>query len=75
MPQSMLNSERRWPTEHVLKFRDLLTKLGHAASSDLVLCSEVGDMRKGFRASNVDYNHIMQDALPGASYVTSGAYL
>ena len=75
MPQSMLNSERRWRTEHVFKIRDVLTKLGHGASSDLVLCSEVGDMRKGFRASNVDYNHIMQDALPGASYVTSGAYL
>ena len=75
MPQSMLNSERRWRTEHVFKVRDVLTKLGHGAGSDLVLCSEVGDMRKGFRASNVDYNHIMQDALPGASYVTSGAYL
>ena len=75
IPQSMLNSERRWPTEHVLKFRDLLTKLGHVASSDLVLCSEVGDMRKGFSVSNVDYDHIIQDALPGAFYVTSGAYL
>ena len=75
MPQSMLNSERRWPTEHVFNFRDLLTKLGHAASSDLVLCSEVGDMRQGFSVSKVDYGHIIQDALPGAFYVTSGAYL
>ena len=75
MPQSMLDSDRRWRTQHVFKVRDVLTKLGHGAGSDLVLCSEVGDMRKGFRASNVDYNHIMQDALPGASYVTSGAYL
>ena len=75
MPQSMLNSERRWRTEHVFKIRDVLTKLGHGASSDLVFCSEVGDMRKGFSASNVDYNHIMEAALPGASYVTSGAYL
>ena len=75
MPQSMLDSERRWRTQHVFKVRDVLTKLGHGAGSDLVLCSEVGDMRKGFSASNVDYNHIMQDALPGASYVTSGAYL
>ena len=75
MPQSMLDSDRRWRTQHVFKVRDVLTKLAHGAGSDLVLCSEVGDMRKGFRASNVDYNHIMQDALPGASYVTSGAYL
>ena len=69
MPQSMLDSDRRWRTEHVFKIRDVLTKLGHGAGSDLVLCSEVGDMRKGFRASNVDYNHIMQDALPGASRI------
>ena len=75
MPQTMLNSERRWNTEHVYKIRDVLTKLGHGASSDLVLCSEVGDMRKGFSVSNVDYDHIIQDALPGAFYVTSGAYL
>ena len=75
MPQSMLNSQRRWRTEHVFKIRDVLTKLGHGASSDLVFCSEVGDMRKGFSVSNVDYNHIIQDALPGAFYVTSGAYL
>ena len=75
MPQSMLDSDRRWRTQHVFKVRDVLTKLGHGAGSDLVLCSEVGDMRKGFSASNVDYNHIMEDALPGASYVTSGAYL
>ena len=69
MPQSMLDSDRRWRTQHVFKVRDVLTKLGHGAGSDLVLCSEVGDMRKGFRASNVDYNHIMQDALPGASRI------
>ena len=75
MPQSMLDSDRRWRTQHVFKVRDVLTKLGHAAGSDLVFCSEVGDMRKGFSASTVDYNHIMEDALPGASYVTSGAYL
>ena len=75
MPQSMLDSDRRWRTQHVFKVRDVLTKLGHGAGSDLVFCSEVGDMRKGFSASNVDYNHIMEDALPGASYVTSGAYL
>ena len=75
MPQSMLNSKRRWRSEHVFKIRDVLTKLGHGASSDLVLCSEVGDMRKGFSVSNVDYDHIIQDALPGAFYVTSGAYL
>ena len=75
MPQSMLDSDRRWRTQHVFKVRDVLTTLGHGASSDLVFCSEVGDMRKGFSASNVDYNHIMEDALPGASYVTSGAYL
>ena len=75
MPQSMLDSDRRWRTQHVFKVCDVLTKLGHGAGSDLVFCSEVGDMRKGFRASNVDDNHIMQDALPDASYVTSGAYL
>ena len=75
MPQSMLDSDRRWRTQHVFKVSEVLTKLGHGAGSDLVFCSEVGDMRKGFSASNVDYNHIMEDALPGASYVTSGAYL
>ena len=74
MPQSMLESDRSWRRAfHAV--RDMLEKLGHGAGNDIVLCSEVGDMRKGFSASNVDYNHIMQDALPGASYVTSGAYL
>ena len=75
MPQSMLDSDRRWRTTHVFKVRDVLRKLAHGAGSDLVLCSEVGDMRKGFSVSNVDYDHIIQDALPGAFYVTSGAYL
>ena len=75
MPQSMLDSEKRWNSQHVFKVRDVLSKLGPTAGSDLVLCSEVGDMRKGFSVSNVDYDHIIQDALPGAFYVTSGAYL
>ena len=75
MPQSMLTSEKRWHQQHVFKVRDVLAKLGQAASNDIVLCSEVGDMRKGFQASTVDYHHVVRDALPGASYSTSGAYL
>ena len=75
MPQSMLTSEKRWHQQHVFKVRDVLAKLGRAANNDIVLCSEVGDMRKGFQASTVDYHNIVLDALPGASYSTSGAYL
>ena len=75
MPQSMLESDRSWNRQHVFRVRDVLSSLGHAAGNDFVLCSEVGDMRKGFRASNVDYDNVVQEALPGASYSTHGAYL
>ena len=75
MPQTMLQSDRRWQRQHGFKVRDVLAKLGHAAGNDFVLCSEVGDMRQGFQASNVDFNHVVQEGLPGADYSTSGAYL
>ena len=75
MPQTMLESERRWHRQHVFEVRDVLAKLGQAAGNDFVLCSEVGDMRKGFRSSNVDFHHVVSESLPGASYSSNGAYL
>ena len=75
MPQSMLESERRWNRQHVFTFRDVLSSLGHAAGNDFVLGSEVGDARQGFRAANVDFQHVVQEALPGAACSSSGAYL
>ena len=75
MPQTMLESERRWHRQHVFNVREVLAKLGQAAGNDFVLCSEVGDMRKGFRSSNVDFHHVVTESLPGASYSSNGAYL
>ena len=83
MPQSIrLESDRRWSRQHVagarpraVKVRDVLPKLGQAADDDFVICSEVGDMRKGFRSSNVDFHHVVTESLPGASYSSNGAYL
>ena len=74
MPQSMLESDRSWRRAfHAV--RDMLEKLGHGAGNDIVLCSEVGDMRKGFRASNVDFHHVVSEGLPGSPYESNGAYL
>ena len=74
MPQSMLESDRSWRRAfHAV--RDMLEKLGHGAGNDIVLCSEVGDMRKGFRASNVDFHHVVSEGLPASDYESNGAYL
>ena len=75
MPQSMLESARQWNNRHIFKFRDVLSSLGHAAGNDFVFCSEVGDARKGLQAANLDCRNIVADALPGAAYSNSGAYL
>ena len=75
MPQSMLESVRKWNREHVYRFCDVLRTLGHAAGNDFVLGSEVGDVRKGFRVANVDFQHVVREALPGAACSSSGAYL
>ena len=75
MPQSMLTSERQWNRRHVLALRDVLAKLGDACGNDFVLCSEVGGMREGFVAANVDFQHVVQDGLPNAICSTNGAYL
>ena len=75
MQQSMLEADRRWNQKHVFRFRDVLSILGHAAGNDFVFGSEVGDARKGLRAANVDFQHIVQDALPGAACSSRGAYL
>ena len=74
MPQSMLESDRCWRRAfHAV--RDMLEKLGHGAGNDIVLCSEVGDMRKGFQASNVDFHRVVSEGLPGSAYESNGAYL
>ena len=75
MPQSMLESAKRWNRTHIFKFRDVLMSLGHAAGNDFVFCSEVGDARKGFQATNLDFQNIVAEALPGAACSSSGAYL
>ena len=75
MPQTMLLSDKKWNKTHMFNFRDVLQSLGHAVSNDFVFCSEVGDARKGFRAANVDFQHVVQEALPGAGCCSSGAYL
>ena len=75
MPQSMLESDRCWHRQYVFNVRDMLEKLGHGAGNDIVLCSEVGDMRKGFRASNVDFHHVVSEGLPASDYESNGAYL
>ena len=59
--------------QHVFKFRDMLSRLGHAAGNDFVLGSDVGDARKGFQATNVDFQHVVQEALPGAACCSSGS--
>ena len=75
IPQSMLESTRKWNRQHVFRFRDVLTSLGAAAGNDFVLCSEVGDSRQGLGATSVDFQHLVQEALVGAASSTSGAYL
>ena len=72
MPQSMLDSDRCWHRHGV---RDMLETLGHGAGNDIVLCSEMGDMRKGFRASNVNFHHVVSEGLPASDYESNGAYL
>ena len=73
MPDSILDSDRRWKRQHVFRVPDVLSRLGHAAGNDFVFCSEVGDTRKGFRAANVDFQHVVQDALAGVACSSSGA--
>ena len=83
MPQSIrLESDRLWSRQHVagarpraVIVRDVLAKLGHAADDDFIICSEMGDMRKGFRASNVDFHHVVSEGLPASDYESNGAYL
>ena len=75
IPQTMLESDRRWNRQHLFTVRDVLVSLGQAATNDFVLCSEMGDSRKGFRAANVDFQHVVHEALPGADCASSGAYL
>ena len=75
MPQSMLQCESRWEHDHLPRFRDMLQSLGAAAGNDLVFCSGVGDARKGFGASKVDYNYAVQEGLTGVNYSTEGAHL
>ena len=75
MPQSMLESAKQWNKRHIFRFRDVLMSLGHAAGNDFVFCSEVGDVRKGFKAANVDCRNLVAEALAGADCSTSGAYL
>ena len=75
IPQSMLESDHKWNRRHVHTFRSVLSSLGPAASNDFVFGSEVGDARKGFEATNVDFQQIVHEALPGAGCCSSGAYL
>ena len=72
--QAMLTS-KRWNTTHIYNFRDLLVSLGHAGGNDFVFGSEVGAVRKGLSQAQVDYEHVVQDALPAAACSTNGAYL
>ena len=74
MPQSMLESDRSW-RRAFYDVRDMLEKLGHGAGNDIVLCSEVGAMRRGFRASNVDWQHVVSEGLPVSDYESNGEYL
>ena len=50
IPQSMLESAKQWNKRHIFTFRDVLNGLG-VAGNDFVFCSEVGDVRKGFQAT------------------------
>ena len=75
MAQSMLESARQWNKKHIFKFRDVLQSLGHGTGNHFVFCSEVGDARKGFQATNLDFQNIVAEALPGAACSTNGAYL
>ena len=74
MPQSTLESDGSWRRAfHAV--RNMLEKLGHGAGNDIVLCSEVGGMRQGFRASNVNFHHVVSEGLPASAYESNGAYL
>jgi hypothetical protein len=75
LEQTMIESERRWEGRHVISFRSMLANLGHVAKNDFVFCSEVGAKTKGFLDSNVDFERVVQEALPGATCSSSGAYL
>ena len=74
IPQTMMDSCRQWNKKHIFTFRDVLNGLG-VAGNDFVFCSEVGDVRKGFKAANVDCRNLVAEALAGADCSTSGAYL
>ena len=75
MPQSMLESTKRWNTTHVFTFRNVLNTLGQAADNDFVFGSEVGGVHEGLRRANVDFQNIVSEALPRAECSSSGAYL
>ena len=75
MPQSMLEADSPWNVRQMFKFIDMLESLGPLTRNDLVFCSEVGDAHRGIRVSDVDYQDIVQEAMPGAACSCSGAYL
>ena len=70
--QSMLDAERK-RQQHAKKLRQLLHGFGEVPSNFIFGC-ELGGTRQGVTASSFDMQNIVQAALPGADWISSGAY-
>ena len=73
--QEMLTSKKQWSQKHSVKFQAMLSALGRVSTNDFVFTSEVGGVRQGFKAADLDFRSVVKSALPNADCESSGAYL
>ena len=73
--QEMLTSKKQWNQKHIHKFQAMLSALGTVCRNDFVFTSEVGGVRQGFEAADLDVRSVVETALPKADCESSGAYL
>ena len=73
--QDMLASKKQWNKTHIHKFQAMLAAFGRVSRNDFVFTSEVGGVRQGFTAANLDFRSVVETALPRAACESSGAYL
>ena len=73
--QEMLTSKKQWNQKHFPKFQAMLSALGIVSTNDFVFTSEVGGVRQGFKAADLDFRSVVKSALPNADCESSGAYL
>ena len=72
--QVMIESARRWSTQHAQNLCRVLQKFGEGSKGDIILGCELGDHGQGFAASRVDFGDTVTEALPNAKTASQGAY-